>query len=129
LVRAVLEGVAYNSRWLADSVERFIGRPIGPIRAIGGGATSALWCSIYASVLGRTIEQVADPVHANLRGAALLAAMALGELDRTEVGTLVPVAATHHPDPADQAAYDRLYAEFPKLYRAQRHLFSQLNLA
>jgi xylulokinase len=129
LVRAVLEGVAYNSRWLADSVERFIGRPIGPIRAIGGGATSALWCSIYASVLGRTVEQVADPVHANLRGAALLAGMALGELERTDIGSLVPVAAIHHPDPEDRAAYDRLYAEFPKLYRAQRHLFSHLNRA
>ena len=73
MARAVLEGVAFNSRWLADGVERFVGRPLGAFRAIGGGASSALWCSIYASVLGRTVEQVADPVLANLRGAALIA--------------------------------------------------------
>ena len=66
-------GVAFNSRWLSEAVERFTGRRFGSIRAIGGGATSPLWCSIFADVLDRTVEQVGDPVHANLRGSALLA--------------------------------------------------------
>jgi xylulokinase len=126
LARAVLEGVALNSRWLAEGVEHFVGRPLGAFRAIGGGATSALWCSIYASVLGRTIEQVADPLLANLRGAALIAGMSLRVVAPGEVRRLVPVAATHHPDPADRAVYDQLSAEFPKLYSAQRPTFARL---
>ncbi len=127
LARAVLEGVALNSRWLAEGVEHFVGRPLGTFRAIGGGATSPLWCSIYASVLGRTVEQVADPLLANLRGAALIAGMTLGAVTPDEVRGLVPVAATHHPDPADRAVYDQLSAEFPKLYSAQRRTFARLN--
>ena len=78
LVRAVLEGVAYNNRWLHDAVERFAKRRLDHVRLIGGGAQSDLWCQIHADVLDRTIERVADPVDANLRGAALFAGLALG---------------------------------------------------
>jgi xylulokinase len=127
LVRAVLEGVAFNSRWLAEGVERFVGRRLEPIRAIGGGATSALWCSIYADVLGRTIEQVADPVHANLRGAALLAGMAVGGVRPDQVRSLVPVEATHRPDPGHRGLYDHLFKEYMALYSAQRGMFRRLN--
>jgi xylulokinase len=127
LARAVLEGVALNSRWLAEGVEHFVGRPLGTFRAIGGGASSALWCSIYASVLGRTVEQVADPLLANLRGAGLIAGLTLGAVAPAEIRDLVPVAATHRPDPTDRAVYDQLFAEFPKLYSAQRRTFGRLN--
>jgi xylulokinase len=126
MVRSVLEGVALNSRWLARSVERFVGQPLGTVRAIGGGASSALWCSIYASVLDRPVEQVADPVLANLRGAALIAGLALGEVEPGEVRRLVPVAATHLPDPDAVAVYDQLAAEFPRLHKAQKGMFAAL---
>jgi xylulokinase len=78
-------------------------------------------------VLDRTVERVADPLHANLRGAALLAALALGHLEPSQVRHLVPVAETHRPDPSTRPTYDRLYHEFPKLYRAQKPLFARLN--
>jgi xylulokinase len=129
LVRAVMEGVAFNTRWLYEGLERFVGRPLGPIRAIGGGALSPLWCTIYADILDRPIEQVADARHANLRGAALLAGMALGLVEAGELRSLVPVQATHHPDPGNRRRYDRLFAEFPRLYAAQRGLFARLNRA
>src|SRR5690606_10618892 len=48
LVRAVFEGTAYNSRWLLDAVERFIGRPLPALAFVGGGARSALWSQIHA---------------------------------------------------------------------------------
>lgn len=127
MARTVLEGVAFNARWLAQALERFVGGPLGPIRAVGGGATSALWCSIYADVLGRPIQQVADARHANLRGSALLAALALGQVRADQLAALVPVEATHRPDPARQRIYDRLFAEFPTLYSAQKGMFARLN--
>jgi xylulokinase len=127
LVRAVLEGVAYNSRWLYHAVERFVGRTLDPVRVIGGGALSDLWCQVHADVLGRTVERVPQPQYANLRGAALWAGLALGELRPAEVADLVRPEATFEPDPADTAAYDRLYAEFPKLYRSQKAMFARLN--
>ena len=72
-----VEGVALNTRWLLSAVERFTKRRLEPIRFIGGGARSAVWCQIFADVLGREIEQVADPVNAGARGVGMLAAVAL----------------------------------------------------
>jgi xylulokinase len=127
LVRAVLEGVAYNNRWLHESVEAFTKRRLDPIRVFGGGAQSDLWCQIHADVMDRTIERIADPLHTGLRGAALLAGIALGDLDRASARDHSPVDATFKPDPAARAAYERLYPEFPKLYKAQKDMFARLN--
>lgn len=127
MVRAVLEGVAYNNRWLHEAVERFAKRRLDPIRVFGGGARSELWCQIHADVLDRTIERVAEPTHTGLRGAALLAGIALGELDRAQVRAHAPIDATFTPDSDTRAEYDRLYPELPKLYKAQKDMFRRLN--
>ncbi len=127
LVRAVLEGVAYNSRWLAEAVDRFTGTRLDPIRIVGGGAQSDLWCQIHADVLGRTVEQVSLPMHANLRGAALAAGVSLGALTLSEAADAVVVARQFRPDPEARARYDQLYAEFPGLYRSQKAMFHRLN--
>ena len=126
LVRSVLEGVAYNSRWLFDAYEKFLKRPVPKLRMLGGGAQSDLWCQIYADVLGRPVEQVADPRHAQLRGVALWARVCLGELTLDEVPALVPVAATFVPSP-DTQAYSDGYAEYRKLYGRLKGLYHRLN--
>ena len=127
LIRAVLEGVAYNSRWLHDGVERFAGRRLDSIRMVGGGARSDLWCQIHADVFDRTIERVADPVYAQLRGQAIFTGMVLGEVQQEEVRDLVKVDTVFTPDPASRTAYQRLYREFPNLYQSQRRMFHRLN--
>jgi xylulokinase len=127
MVRAVLEGVAYNNRWLYAAVERFIGRRLDPVRVIGGGAQSDLWCQIHADVLGRTLHRVAAPLHANLRGAGIWAGLALGAIEFEEVAEVVPIDARFEPDPRNASVYDRLYEEFPKLYRSQKSMFARLN--
>ncbi len=127
LVRAVLEGVAYNSRWLHEAVERFAGRRLAPVRVFGGGAQSDLWCQIHADVMDRTIERVADPLHTGVRGAALFAGLSLGRVRPDEVRERVRIDRTFTPDPSTRGVYDRLYAEFPGLYKAQKPMFARLN--
>lgn len=122
MTRAVLEGVALNSRWLMDTYERFLRRPVDRVRILGGGAQSDLWCSIFASVLDRPVEQVADPRDAQLRGVALWALVSLGELTLDQAAQRVPVAATYLP--GDRAAYAEAYADYRRLYRALRRLRS-----
>ena len=78
LVRSVMEGVAANSSWLFGYVEKFAGRTLSPIRMVGGGAQSSLWCQIFADTLNREVHQIDQPLLAQLRGAALLAGPALG---------------------------------------------------
>ena len=127
MVRAVLEGVAFNNRWLHTYVEKFAKRRLEPIRLIGGGAASDLWCQIHADVMDRTIERVREPLHAGIRGAAIFAGLTLGAVRPEEVRGLVSVDATFTPDSSNRDAYDRLYAEFPKLYKAQKGMFARLN--
>jgi xylulokinase len=127
LVRAVLEGVAYNSRWLLQAVDKFTGRTLDPIRVIGGGARSALWCQIYADVLGRTIEQVADPVQCNARGAALVAALGLGFTTVDEIPKLVTVARRYEPIAAHRGVYDERFATFRAIYRATKGIYAGLH--
>jgi xylulokinase len=117
LVRSVLEGVAYNTRWLLATVERFVGRPFAHLNFVGGGAQSTLWCRIMADVLDRPIRQVKHPIQANARGAALLAGLALGHVTMADVERAVPVVATFTPDSATRRIYDDAYAEFRVLQK------------
>ena len=126
LVRAVLEGVACHTAWLHEAVERFVGERVEPIRILGGGARSDLWCQITADVLERRVERVADPTDAVLRGAALLAGIGLQAIRRQDVAALVEVDRVFEPDPATRDIYRRLRAELPRLHRAQRGLSARL---
>lgn len=127
LARAVLEGVALNVRWLLEAADHFTRRRLDPVRIVGGGAQSDLWCQIVADVCDRQVERVADPLSSNLRGTALAAGLALGEIAPEEVRALVPVDRTFRPDPATRATYERAFAEFPRLYKRQRGMFRRLN--
>lgn len=127
LVRAVMEGVAINNRWLHDAVEKFAGQRLDDIRFIGGGAQSDLWCQIHADVMNRTIEQVGDPLYCGLRGAAFSAGIALGEVRRDELRGLVPIAGVYRPNPANRDLYEKLYREFKGLYRRQKSFFKRMN--
>ncbi len=127
IIRAVLEGVAFNARWLLDAVEGFVRRPLPALRILGGGASSDLWCQIHADVLGRRIERVAEPTYANLRGAALFAAMSLGKITLDDVRSLVRVTTTFEPDPDARATYEPMYAEFKRLYGQLHGVYARLN--
>jgi xylulokinase len=126
-VRAVLEGVAYNMRWLVEVADRFAGQRLEPLRVLGGGAQSDLWCQIHADVLGRQVERVADPAFAQLRGVALYALMALDRLRLDEVPGRVPAADTFRPDPVAGAVYAPQYEEFTKTYGRLKGMYRRLN--
>jgi xylulokinase len=127
LVRAVYEGVALNSRRLLVAVERFAGREFRSLRAIGGGMRSTLWPQIYADVLGRPVQVVRGALDANARGAALLAAIALGHLRVEDVAAAVPIEATYTPDPQHYAVYTRMFRELEHAYGATRSMYRRLN--
>jgi xylulokinase len=127
LVRAVLEGVAYNSRWLLVYVEEFIRRRVEAITAVGGGARSGLWCQIHADVLDRVVRQARDPALASARGVALQASVALGHLRWDEVADAVPIGRVFEPHPDRRRVYDTLFPEFVNLYRSTRRIYARLN--
>ena len=127
LVRAVMEGVAYNTRWLMGYVEKFIKRELAHIHMVGGGANSDLWCQICADVLNRTIHQVRDPVEVNARGAGILAAVALGYGQFEDIAGQVAIAGTYTPDPGRHQRYQPLFRAFLDIYRRNRRIYAGLN--
>lgn len=131
LARSVFEGIALNARWMKEAVERFLRKelPAGfqELTFIGGGARSALWCQTLADVLGCTIRQAEDPVLANARGAALIAAVGIGELTWADIPGRVHIAQVYHPDPERTAVHDRQYRTFTALYRKTRRLYARHN--
>jgi xylulokinase len=127
LIRAVFEGVAFNSRWLLGCVEQFVKGRVDAINLVGGGAQSNIWCQIHADVLNRTIRQVKDPILANVRGAAFLATVALGYLAFDDIPRRIQIAQTFEPNPQHRKLYDELFTEFVNIYRNNRQMFVRLN--
>jgi len=127
IVRAFFEGVALNTRWLLAPVEKFLGRPVRAINLVGGGGQSAIWCRIFADVLGVEVRQVRDAIQANARGAAWIAAVGLGEIEFRDVPGLVGIEEVFEPRAAERAVYDERFAAFVELHKRLRTLYRRLN--
>lgn len=127
VARAVMEGVAYNARWMLDPFQKMIGQDLNSLVMIGGGARSDRWCQIHADVLGIPVRQAAQPLWSNALGVAFLASLALGHLKREDLPGRVPIAQTLEPDPKNRAVYDELFEAFVEIYRRNKKLFGRLN--
>jgi xylulokinase len=132
MVRSVLEGVAFNARWLLKYVEtsKFVPkshRPFKWINFIGGGAKSDLWCQILADILQRPIRQVNEPRHANARGVAALAMVSLGYASFEDIAEKTIIDREYEPNPDNKQLYDSLFSEFLKIYDKNKGIYKRLN--
>ncbi len=127
MLRAVYEGVAFNSRWLLESMEKFTHCRLDHLRLVGGGAQSEIWCQIFADVLNRTVYQVKDPIHANMVGMAFLAYLGLGLKEVKDISDFVQVERVYHPQPKHRSVYDTLFKEYVCLYRQLKPIYTRLN--
>ena len=127
LIRAVLEGICYHLRWMLECQAKKI-QIREPIRFVGGGALSAVTCQILADCLGRTVETVASPQNVGAVGAAAIAGVGLGVIDSlASVGAFIPALSAYTPNPANKPAYDKAFAVFKQLYKANKRAFQALN--
>jgi xylulokinase len=124
LTRAVLEGVAFSLRdcfGLLDSAG--LGR-VSQVRVAGGGAKSALWRTICASVLGVELVSVTSTEGAAY-GAALLAGVGAGAWSGVEQACDATIAVTGSagPEPAWRETYEAQYPRYRGLYPALKPTF------
>jgi len=127
LTRALLEGVAYNSRWLMGAAQKFIGQDIPFLRLAGGGALSDTWAQIMADVLNLPIHQQADPRNGNVLGIAFLAFLRLGRMRLEDIPRMVRIARVFDPRPENREVYDRLFTQFIASQKALKPVFHALN--
>ncbi|MHB1087822.1 MAG: xylulokinase [Acidimicrobiales bacterium] len=116
LIRAVMEGVAANSAWLFRHVEKFAATPLAPIKLVGGGAQSPLWCQIFADTLTREVHQVHEPMVAQLRGMALVASVSLGRRSFDDLATTPVPVRVFLPERANAEVYRQKVTELETLY-------------
>jgi len=127
IVRAFLEGVAFNMRWALETMERLYQR-VDHVRIIGGGAKSRIWCQIFADIIGRPVHQVEDPQLANAKGVALLASLALGYLERfSDIKKHIRVKEVFQPNPDNRPLYERMFRQFKRLYRSNKKWYRCMN--
>ncbi|GGM59376.1 carbohydrate kinase [Micromonospora sonchi] len=127
LLRAVFEGVALNTRWLADAVDRFLGAPVTSLAITGGGALSDSWCQIFADVLGVEIRRDAQPLAVNARGAGWIGAAGTGLLTFADVPGLMRTDQVFAPNPTHRATYDEIFDVYRQLHRRLAPVYRRLN--
>lgn len=126
MVRAFLEGVALNTRWMMEAVEGFIGQPSQAITLVGGGGQSEVWCKILADVLGMTVHLPEQPIQANARGAAFIAGIGIGAMDFADIPERVTIRRSFEPDAVNVERYDASYATFRAAHKALAPFYAQL---
>jgi xylulokinase len=127
IIRAFLEGIAFNTRWVLEPVEKFLARKVPCIHIVGGGAQSDVWCQIFADVLNTEIKQVSDPVYANARGAAWIGAVGLGEITFQDAARMIQIKRTYQPNPHNFVLYQQRYQIFTQVYRQLKDIYRRLN--
>jgi len=112
LMRALFEGLAYESRRILESMEAGTGIPIHSVRTYGGASQSDVWNQIFADILGRSVTVTLDPAPVSL-GAAISAGYGVGIYSDpiTAVERMVKTHITYDPDPNTIGLYDQLYRE------------------
>ena len=123
MTQAVLEGVAFGLR---DSLEvaRSLGLKIERTKICGGGAKSALWKRMIASIMNVKVDVIASEEGPAL-GGAMLAAVGCGEFPSVEAAAekIVKIVDTVEPEPELVAKYEEQYQRFKKLYPAVKDWF------
>ncbi len=119
IYRAILEGTTFemlrNLETLGDA-----GLHVGSVRAVGGGANSALWLQIKADAMNMPVATLAYG-EAGTLGNAMMAAVAVGHMRDLREAAAAAVRETHvfEPDAARHARYAEKYARYKTMYVVQ----------
>lgn len=126
--RSLLEGIALELRSQLDGLERARGQRVDVLRAMGGGARSALWTQILADVFDRPIEVCASGEVSAL-GAAAIALHAIGEYPSLPVAAAAVARTDAVVDPIarNAAQYKALRTVYTRVFDETRDLLHTLH--
>jgi len=127
LARAMMEGIAYNWRWLRESAETFSKFKFTYWRLVGGGALSDVWAQIMADVIGIPMHQQENPSNNTLLGMAFLAFNRLGLMSLDDIPNKVCTTRIFEPIRANQEVYNRMYTQFRRCTKQLKPIFHALN--
>ena len=99
IYRALLEGIAYGTNHIIETYLD-IGQDPRAVVAVGGGTKNMVWAQATSDVSGRT-QIVREKTMGASYGDAFLAALALGDVQETDIREWNPVAAEIVPRASD----------------------------
>lgn len=111
LVRAVLEGCAFEMEYQRRRAVEALAAPVGRVVAAGGGTRNRVWMQIKADVFGSPLE-ILEQDETTLLGAALLAGFKSGVYrDRDDLSQAIRnlPRRTLEPDPVRSRAYQTVF--------------------
>ena len=128
-VKALLEGVGFNLRWIFENYRRDFGLQPKKIRAIGGGSVNAQWMQGIADITGMSVETTSQPTMAGAIGAASCAFVGSGIYKNfSDVNNFIEIKEHFLPDQANAAIYDALFKSYKNVYSGLRKAYIEANL-
>jgi xylulokinase len=128
-VKALLEGVAFNLRWIFENYRRDFGFNPEKIRAIGGGSVNEEWMQGIANISGKVVETTTQPTLAGALGAASCAFVGSGQMKSFhEISSFVGVSKSYHPDPSLEPLYATLFESYKQVYSGLKKAYVRANL-
>jgi len=124
LLRAIIEGINFQSRSICEAVSSVTGTNISRTVNIGGAANSDFWMQNRADITGMVIE-VPEVKEATSLGVAILAGIGVGLFPSYRQALLRRGLKTRTYVPQEERfrKYDRLYTDiFLKLYESTRDI-------
>ncbi len=117
MCRAVMEGVAFSARHLAEEIDKASGYRAEHLRISGGSSQSDICCQIRSDILNRVIDRI-QVNNSGLIGAALIATVAAGDNEDMNAAAkaLVHVEKSFLPRNEYRKKYDNMYRIYRKLY-------------
>ena len=123
MYRALLEGIACGTNHILETY-REAGQNPARLMAVGGGTKNAIWAAATSDVSGYA-QQIAEKTIGASYGDAFMAAVGVGDVDRTQISVWNPVS--HEIEAEGNAAYEKLYRIYRKLYVQTKDLMKELD--
>ncbi|MCF6269868.1 MAG: hypothetical protein L3J41_09165 [Melioribacteraceae bacterium] len=121
IIRALLEGVAFEMRLNLEILENS-GYKIKELRAVGGGAKSAIWTQLKANVMNKKITTL-NVKEAGCCGTAMLACAADTKIPINNLADKwIKPLSTIEPQPEFKNWYDERFKKYCKLYETVKSI-------
>jgi xylulokinase len=128
-VKALLEGIGYNLRWIFENYRRDFGFNPLKFRAIGGGSVNREWMQGIADITGMRVETTSQPTMAGAIGVATCAFVGKGTFGSfSDVTRYIQVKETFEPNPATKEVYNALFSSYKNVYSGLKKAYNNANL-
>lgn len=111
IIKAIYEGISFETRWILDSIEETFEVEIERLVAVSGGARNKPFMKTKADVTGRTYKLL-DVSEVTVYGAVIQAAMKVGVLSVERCRNLFENCNILQPEHLNKREYDERYQQY-----------------